>query len=88
MKNDVSAKYLPVFRRGQASRQNCRHVDMIYDLFSTNNQRTSMAATRAAASWARMKAGACAGKMPEKLSVKERAIVTAGLAKLVDDVNQ
>ncbi len=37
---------------------------------------------------ARMKAGAWAGRMPLKLSVRERATVTAGLAKLVEAVNQ
>lgn len=37
---------------------------------------------------AAMKAGASTGRMPEKLAVKARAIVTAGLAKDVDDVNQ
>ena len=35
-----------------------------------------------------MKPGACAGMMPEKVSVRLRATVTAGLAKEVDEVNQ
>jgi hypothetical protein len=35
-----------------------------------------------------MNPGACAGMIPEKLSVKDRAMVTAGLAKLVEAVNQ
>src|SRR5262245_31506465 len=35
-----------------------------------------------------MKGATLEGAMPEKLSVKARAIVTAGLAKDVDDVNQ
>ena len=32
--------------------------------------------------------GADAGAMPAKVSVRVRAMVTAGLAKLVEDVNQ
>src|SRR3954468_16463866 len=35
-----------------------------------------------------MKPGSEAGAMPAKVSVKARPIVTAGLAKLVDEVNQ
>ena len=35
-----------------------------------------------------MKAGTSAGPIPEKLSVNDRAIVTAGLAKEVEAVNQ
>jgi hypothetical protein len=35
-----------------------------------------------------MNSGAEAGAIPAKLSDNVRAIVTAGLAKLVDDVNQ
>jgi hypothetical protein len=35
-----------------------------------------------------MNSGAEAGAMPAKVSDSVRAIVTAGLAKLVDDVNQ
>jgi hypothetical protein len=35
-----------------------------------------------------MKLGAWAGSMPVKVSVKARAMVTAGLAKEVDEVNQ
>lgn len=45
-------------------------------------------AAAAPASWAAMKSGAEAGAMPAKVSDRVRAIVTAGLAKLVDDVNQ
>ena len=39
-------------------------------------------------SWATMNAGTDDGSMPAKVSLSVRAIVTAGLAKLVDDVNQ
>ena len=35
-----------------------------------------------------MKAGASIGRMPENVSVKLRPNVTAGLAKLVEEVNQ
>ena len=35
-----------------------------------------------------MNAGAEDGLIPAKVSVRVRPIVTAGLAKLVDDVNQ
>ena len=39
-------------------------------------------------SWARTKAGTEPGAMPAKVSLNMRATVTAGLAKLVDEVNQ
>jgi hypothetical protein len=45
-------------------------------------------ATTAPASCARMNAGAPAGSIPENESVSDLATVTAGLAKLVDAVNQ
>ena len=35
-----------------------------------------------------MNIGTLSGAMPAKVSLSMRAIVTAGLAKLVDDVNQ
>ncbi len=35
-----------------------------------------------------MNAGTDAGSMPAKVLLRVRPIVTAGLAKLVDDVNQ
>ena len=35
-----------------------------------------------------MNAGTLAGSIPAKVSVSMRPIVTAGFAKLVDDVNQ
>ena len=35
-----------------------------------------------------MNAGTDAGSMPAKVSLSVRPMVTAGLAKLVDDVNQ
>ena len=43
---------------------------------------------QAAINWTKMKKGTADGAMPEKLSVNILARVTAGLAKLVDDVNQ
>ena len=39
-------------------------------------------------SWAAMNAGAEDGSMPAKVSLSVRPTVTAGLAKLVDEVNQ
>lgn len=39
-------------------------------------------------SWATMKDGASDGRMPENVSVSDRAKVTAGLANKVDAVNQ
>ena len=53
-----------------------------------NSTRATPTASRAPASCAATNAGADAGAMPAKLSDRVRAIVTAGLAKLVDDVNQ
>ncbi|MOA63708.1 hypothetical protein D3C78_1895290 [compost metagenome] len=38
--------------------------------------------------WARMKPGRSSGRMPENVSVRERAIATAGLANEVEAVNQ
>ena len=38
--------------------------------------------------WARIKAGAAEGAMPAKVSDMDRAMVTAGLAKDVEAVNQ
>lgn len=38
--------------------------------------------------WATIKPGASTGRMPENVSVIDRAIVTAGFAKEVDAVNQ
>ena len=46
------------------------------------------AAASAPRACAAIKAGASPGAMPENVVVKARARVTAGLAKLVDAVNQ
>ena len=48
------------------------------------NQVAKAAPTNCAA----INAGACSGAIPENVSVKERAIVTAGFAKDVEAVNQ
>ena len=45
-------------------------------------------ASTAPAIWAAIKPGAWPGMMPENVSVKALAMVTAGLANDVDDVNQ
>ena len=45
-------------------------------------------ASRRAISCATMKPGASTGRMPAKVSVSDRAMVTAGLAKEVEAVNQ
>jgi hypothetical protein len=42
----------------------------------------------APSSWAAIKSGAEPGEIPAKVSESVRPIVTAVLAKLVDDVNQ
>ena len=47
-----------------------------------------MLAAKAPNSWAMMKAGTSTGDMPAKLFDMLRTIVIAGLAKLVDEVNQ
>jgi hypothetical protein len=41
-----------------------------------------------ATSWAEMKPGTEAGEMPAKVSDRARPMVTAGLAKQVEEVNQ
>ena len=46
------------------------------------------APAKAPMSWETIKAEACAGCFPAKLLVTVRAMVTAGLAKLVDLANQ
>ena len=45
-------------------------------------------AAPAPASWATMKPGTSAGRIPANVSVAARASVTAGLANDVEDVNQ
>ena len=57
-------------------------------VFDLNNQPKKKAAAAAVISWTRMNMGACVGFIPAKVSEKDRAMVTAGLAKLVDEVNQ
>jgi len=52
------------------------------------NQRIAANPTSAPINCATTNIGASRGAMPEKLSVNARAIVTAGLAKEVDAVNQ
>ena len=53
-----------------------------------NSQPHSSVASRAPRSCATMKAGMSQGRMPAKVSDSPRAMVTAGLAKLVELVNQ
>ena len=52
------------------------------------SQRNSRVAAEAPSSWATMKAGASAGRIPANVSLAARASVTAGLAKDVLAVNQ
>src|SRR2546422_817817 len=52
------------------------------------SQRKSAVASAAPRSCATMKLGTSAGRMPAKVSVSARAMVTAGLAKDVEAVNQ
>jgi len=53
-----------------------------------NSHRHSSQAITAPASCAAMKPGTSPGAIPAKLLLSERATVIAGLAKLVDEVNQ
>ena len=53
-----------------------------------SNHRKSTNAKKAPRIWLRMNAGASTGRMPEKVSVSKRAIVTAGWANHVEAVNQ
>src|SRR2546425_9616272 len=52
------------------------------------SQRNRAVAPAAPRSCATMKPGVSAGRIPAKVSVADRASVTAGLAKLVEAVNQ
>jgi hypothetical protein len=52
------------------------------------SQRKRTVAAAAPASWARINPGASAGRIPAKVSLADRASVTAGYAKEVDAVNQ
>jgi hypothetical protein len=61
---------------------------VIYSGASGNSQLATAEPASAPASWARMNAATSAGPMPAKLLLNDRAIVIAGLAKLVDEVNQ
>lgn len=53
-----------------------------------NSRSAAKCAATAPTSWATMKVGTQTGAMPAKLLLNDRAIVIAGFAKLVDDVNQ
>ena len=55
---------------------------------SRNSQAKNNVANRAAISWAAMKAGMSEGVIPAKLSENPLAMVTAGFAKDVEEVNQ
>lgn len=55
---------------------------------SSSNHLNVKVATTAAISCAAMKAAMWAGSIPEKVLLIPRAIVTAGLANEVDEVNQ
>jgi hypothetical protein len=55
---------------------------------SANRDCPAQLAAIAPASCAAMNIGTSAWAMPEKVSVRLRAMVIAGLAKLVDEVNQ
>ena len=59
-----------------------------YELLSLNNQLSINAATEAENNCTKINAGASEGAIPEKVLVIVLAIVTAGLAKEVDEVNQ
>ena len=61
------------------------HTSLV-DPFNSHPNR--MTARRAPAIWATMNAGMCAGTIPEKVSVRLRAMVTAGFANEVDEVYQ
>src|SRR2546425_7206404 len=52
------------------------------------SHRNSPVAAPAPSSWTTMNPGASCGRMPANVSVAARARVTAGLAKLVEAVNQ
>ena len=52
------------------------------------SQRNKTLARTAPKHWAKMNIGTSEGRMPEKVSLSERAMVTAGLAKDVDAANQ
>src|SRR5205085_418433 len=53
-----------------------------------NRNRARPTAARPPTTWATMNPGADDGWMPANVSLRVRPMVTAGLAKLVDDVNQ
>src|SRR6185369_1829796 len=55
---------------------------------SGTSQAKNPVAVAAPTSWAAMKAGTSRGRMPAKVSLADRASVTAGFAKDVDAVNQ
>ena len=61
---------------------------LVQQLYLAIIQRCNAVAIAAPMNCAAMNAGVSAGRMPEKVSVNERARVTAGLANDVDAVNQ
>jgi hypothetical protein len=52
------------------------------------NNRNAPVAAPAPSTWAMMNPGTSAGRMPENVSVMDRASVADGFAKAVEDVNQ
>ena len=80
----VAAQWLQLF----ASARSRSHQGFQVVVLSGNIQRNSPTARAAPITCASMNAGTSPGRIPAKVSVKERASVTAGLANEVDDVNQ
>src|ERR1700737_2278926 len=74
---------LPLQRgRNEGQRRRAQHPE------GQARARNSAVATAAPAHCATIKPGTSTGRMPEKVFVAARAIVTAGFAKLVEEVNQ
>src|SRR5829696_2996981 len=84
-------RHLATCRVSGAKKQNplsLTHVDFLpYDSRESNHRNNAVAAA-APPIWAMIKAGASTGLIPAKVSVTERASVTAGFAKDVEAVNQ
>jgi hypothetical protein len=81
--------YEPVeLRRGDRCNHPLGHLPDLSVQPSLSKGRKIRCAAPTASSWARMNIGICPGLIPANVSENPRAIVTAGLAKLVDEVNQ
>ena len=84
---DVTVRELTDWHPLRLIRMSCG-VNQVSGESSRSSQPKKNVANVAATNWTATKATTCAGLIPANVSENPRAIVTAGFAKDVDDVNQ